>query len=220
MTGARMLAAGVALAALAGCSDLGNPLDAFDPKKAGPDEFQVLARDELRLPPELRPSTLPEPRPGAPSPLDPDPQAEAVAALTGGRPVASQQGAARISRGEQTLLEAADAAAADAAEAERLAARAAEIEAGQPYQPPTIFQLFGGDEPEIDPELALDSTAEAERLQREGVRAPSDPTVEVEDPDAAAAEAPRPAYSDETFRGRPKNTVQGVLEREAQPTQE
>ena len=201
----------VALAALGGCADLGNPLDAFKAKREGPDEFQVLAREELRLPPDLRPHSLPEPRPGTPSPREPDPRRAAEAALTGGAPRGDPPPSGRVSRGEEILLEAAEARAADPVGAEILGLAVAEAEAGQPYEPPTIFALFGGADPEIDPGLTLDAVAESERLQKAGIPAPSDPRVDVAGPEEAGSPPPRPAYARETPRGRPINTIEDQL---------
>ena len=211
MTVARPLIPVALALTLGACAGIGNPLDAFKAKREGPDEFQVLAREALRLPPELRPRSLPAPRPGAPSPRDPDPQAAARAALGAGAPAP----AARVSRGEDLLLEAAEARAADPVGAQILALDLAEAEAGQPYEPPSIFELFGGGAPEVAAGLTLDPVAEAERLQIAGEPAPSDPRIEVA-PAATDSPEERRQYTRETPRGRPINRIDDVLEPEAE----
>lgn len=198
----------IGLVTLAGCDTVGNPLEVLSAKRPGPDEFQVLARKELRMPGDMRPETLPAPRPGAPSPLEHDPQADAIAALTGGTAPAP---AARISRGEASLLTAARARAADPVEAELLKLRTEEAEADQPYEPPTILELFGAGSSEIDPDLRLDARAEAERLQKAGVRAPSDPNAVArlpgEDPLDFGSSSVDLEYDTRFTGGRPNNTV-------------
>lgn len=47
----------------------------------GPDEFAVLPNDPIEIPTDL--SSLPAPTPGGPNRTDPDPQADAIAALGG-----------------------------------------------------------------------------------------------------------------------------------------
>ncbi len=93
------------LLALSAC---GNPLEALGAKIPPPDEFQVIATKPLVMPAT---AALPDPRPGAPSPLDPDPHREAVQALLGtsASPVESTS---PPSAGEQILLSSANAAAA------------------------------------------------------------------------------------------------------------
>ncbi|HUF57624.1 MAG TPA: DUF3035 domain-containing protein, partial [Thermohalobaculum sp.] len=76
-----LLATTIAAGALtAGCDRIGSPLQALGQGIPPPDEFAVIKRRPLQMPPGLG---LPEPRPGAPSPLDPQPRAEAALALLG-----------------------------------------------------------------------------------------------------------------------------------------
>ena len=180
------LAALAALAAaLAGCDTIGNPITALSSKKLAPDEFQVIVRRGLERPPGLDASTLPEPRPGAPSPLDPDPQADAIAALTGAAPPPR---ATAISRGEEALLAAADAQAASPEIRALVAAETREIEENKPYRPPTIFELLSGRE-EIDPETVIDPAAESRRLQESGVPTPTSPRALAREAERQADEA-------------------------------
>jgi len=205
-----MLFAAAPVVALAGCDTIGNPLAVLSAKREGPDEFQVLARKELRMPGTTSPEALPAPQPGTPSPLEPDPQGDAVAALTGSASVPATVDTGP-SRSEAALIAAADAGSVDAAEAARLARRTERAEAEQPYEPPTLLELFGAGSDEIDADLRLDPVAEATRLQAAGIPAPNDPKAE-----AAPVARERPtvnlSYTDEIGRGRPNNTIASQLE--------
>ena len=172
----RVLPAGliVATALVAGCDRTGSPVRALGRDVPPPDEFAVLSRAPLRMPPGMG---LPEPRPGAPSPLDPRPQQEAAMALLGTPTPARSAGG--VTAAEAALLESADAAAASEEVRVQLArdrARGDEV-----YDPPTIFELFGiAERAPIPPEERLDPVREAQRLQRTGVSAPSDPLARPE----------------------------------------
>lgn len=208
----RFLVLAPALFALIGCDTIGNPIDVMSSKKPSPDEFQVVARKELRRPPALGSSTLPEPTPGAPSPLDPDPQADAIAALTGQRVAASAPRATSISRGEAALLAAANAEAADPDIRSEIVAENAEIEDNKPYEPPTIFEVFSGGTA-YDPEDVVDPNAESKRLQESGVPAPVNRTAlaaeaaQANATDAAAAEADAEASVPRQPRFRPSTPL-------------
>lgn len=171
-------AAALALLALLGCDRIGNPFVVLGSKPPAPDEFQVLARKPLRMPAT---AALPEPRPGAPSPLDPTPNRDAAIALLGSD--AAPQGAG-TSRGEQALLSAADVAASNPEIRQTLAEDRGGGSRNEPYEPPSIFELLGAyDAP---PEDVIDPAEEARRLQREGVAAapidPADrPVIEAEE---------------------------------------
>lgn len=162
------LAVLIAVMGVSGCERLGNPIDVLTGKRASPDEFQVLARKPLRMPGAL---TLPEPRLGETSPLEPDPQTDAVIALLGA-PVAVSSTAGGA--GERALINAATASTAG------LDVRAVEqteraVDANQPYKAPLITDVLEGNDGASDPD-ALDPAAEARRLQTEGLApAPIDP---------------------------------------------
>lgn len=171
--------AAMALAALGGCDRIGSPLQALTSKPPAPDEFQVIARRPLVMPATV---SLPEPRPGARSPLEPDPNRDAVVALLGTDTRAAGAGA---SAGEQALLSAANATSSDPTIRAALASDSAG-DANAPYEPPTIWELFGGGGSE-KPADALDAAAEARRLQSQGIAAaPVDPDAR---PEGEAAEA-------------------------------
>lgn len=176
-------AAALALLALGGCSSFGNPLVVFAQKREAPDEFQVLAREPLRMPTS---ATLPAPRPGAPSPLEPDPRHEAVVALLGPGAVPAAPAETEPSPGELALLSAADASAAKPGIRKALREDKTHKSSNKPYEPPLLIELFtGGDS---TPKNVIDPAAEARRLQREGIAAaPIDPNAE---PPVAEEEAP------------------------------
>ncbi|HYH17806.1 MAG TPA: DUF3035 domain-containing protein [Azospirillum sp.] len=96
---------GLALAALAvsGCSDVRRSIGL---DRASPDEFSVVSRAPLSMPPDLR---LPPPRPGAMRPQDAMPSQAAAATVLGVTPAggSSRGTSARPSaesRGEMALL--------------------------------------------------------------------------------------------------------------------
>ncbi len=163
--GAAVVALG-ALGALGGCDTIGNPFVVLGSKPPAPDEFQVITRKPLVMPPS---AALPEPRLGEASPLDPTPNRDAELALLGtdARPVE-----AGTSQGEQALLAAADVAASNPEIRQTLALD--KVDSNEPYEPPSIFELLGTTE--APPKDAIDAPAEARRLQAEGVAAaPIDP---------------------------------------------
>ncbi|MEM9046142.1 MAG: DUF3035 domain-containing protein [Pseudomonadota bacterium] len=196
--------------ALSACSSIGNPFEALAKKKPTPDEFAVVARAPLVLPGSR---SLPEPTPGAPSPLDPNPQQDAIVALTGtsGDNLTSTQPSA----GENALLSSANAAAASAEIRVQLEQDEIDIEENEPYEAPLVSELlFGPGEEEIDEETLLDPDREARRLQTSGVIAPVNPN---EVPPAAQAEEDAGdgrsfSYDTSQTGGRPNNTISNQLE--------
>ncbi|MEM6489605.1 MAG: DUF3035 domain-containing protein [Pseudomonadota bacterium] len=205
---------------LAGCERIGDPLEAMGVRPPAPDEFMIAKRDPLVVPPGVAgttPAPLPRPTPGAPSPLNPVPQADAIAALRGAGVPAAGAGvagtgfaAAPVSAGEAALIGAA-ASARDPSIRDTLVAeaRAAEVaEAEGPYQPPTVLELLSlsdEDEEAPDPETLIDPVAESQRLQREGVRTPNDPTAVAELEEEAEAPPALPAVGRD--RKRPDVTL-------------
>jgi hypothetical protein len=94
----RMILALAGLVALAACES-GDP-KLMNIRTDSPDEFRVLPTKPLEAPEDY--TTLPEPTPGGSNLADPNPQADAVAAL-GGNPD-RVTGNGQIYAGEQTLL--------------------------------------------------------------------------------------------------------------------
>ncbi len=164
-----------AAVALSGCERVGNPLEALGAKIPPPDEFQVIASKPLQMPPS---AALPEPTPGAKSPLAPDPSRDARMALLGSdTSVAGAETAP--SAGEQVLLSSANAASASSDIRVQLEEDRRREQAGKEYEPPTLVELLSSKEsPKVDDKDALDPQVEAERLQREGVATPVDPNAE------------------------------------------
>lgn len=158
--------AAVALLALSGCDSVGNPFEVLAAKRPAPDEFQVIARAPLRMPVS---AALPEPQLGSPSPLDPAPQRQAMAALLG----QPSQTSGQQSAGERALLAAADATATDPEIRSTL--EADHRNRDNAYEAPYIWELFGFKD-DIRREDMIDPRIEARRLQGEGVAtAPVDP---------------------------------------------
>ena len=191
-------AAAIALLALAGCDAVGNPFEVLAVKRPAPDEFQVIARDPLRMPVS---AALPVPQPGAPSPLDPDPHRDAAMALLGSP---AQPVAGHSSAGEEALLAAADAAAGDP-EIRTILESDRQGGDDRPYEPPSLWELLGATEKsEARPEDVIDPTAEARRLQTEGVAAtPIDPDARPDGEEEEAADQPSP-YPDTIYGTRNK----------------
>ncbi|MEM1384760.1 MAG: DUF3035 domain-containing protein [Pseudomonadota bacterium] len=185
--GAALLGAAVLVA---GCETVGDPLEAMGARVPAPDEFRVIARKPLQLPVS---ASLPEPQPGVPSPLEPNPSQDAIAALIGtdGTLPVAVPGGQQPSQSEELLLQAANAAASDREirvqlEEDQIAAEEAKAEG--PYEPPTLLELLTfSDEEQADPETLLEPVAESQRLQREGIAAPNDPSAAPPEEDGETA---------------------------------
>jgi hypothetical protein len=157
----------LALLGVAGCA--GSSREAIGLRVPPPDEFLVVSRKPLTLPADM--TALPPPRPGAPSRVDPDPVAQAQAALTGVAPTAVASAAPTA--GEQALLGAAGAAAPDPAIRQTLVAEAPVPERRfglDSFLGFPIDQTMGAGDAE-----RLSPTEEAARLREEGVVAPIPP---------------------------------------------
>ncbi|PGH54358.1 hypothetical protein CRT60_31680 [Azospirillum palustre] len=92
---------GLALAALtlAGCSDVRRSIGL---DRQSPDEFSVVSRAPLTLPPSMQ--DLPKPRPGAARPQDSTPTQMAAGAVFGGSPRSAKAAAAGATAGEKSLV--------------------------------------------------------------------------------------------------------------------
>jgi Protein of unknown function (DUF3035) len=188
------------LLAVAGCGNIGNPIKAITGQIAPPDEFLVIARKPLEMPTG---GALPAPTPGTPSPLDPNPQSEAIAALlgsSGARPAP----ATAPSAGEKVLLASANASAASNEIRVQLETDKVTAAANKPYEPPSLGELLSGSSAKkVDLTNAIDPIAESQRLQREGLLTPSDPQAAAEVPEAERRKPPEPIYPS----GRPQSPI-------------
>jgi DUF3035 family protein len=185
------------LLSLSACGG-GNPLDALGARIPPPDEFQVVASAPLVMPTS---GTLPVPRPGAPSPLTPDPLGDAERALLGTS--ADTTVATAPSSGERALLSSANAAAASSEIRVQLEEDKTKEAAKKPYEAPSLAELLGGKKTEkLDEKELLDPVAESQRLQREGQLTPVDPNAENVSEDAVV-EPPRAEYP----TGRPESPI-------------
>ncbi|MHA1528651.1 MAG: DUF3035 domain-containing protein [Alphaproteobacteria bacterium] len=173
------------LLAVPACDTIGSPLEMLGAAIPPPDEFQVIAHKPLVIPATV---ALPEPRPGAPSPLDPDPHRDAQRALFGTSD-SSVVGAIEPSAGEKVLLSSANAAATSGEITVQLEQDRTREAAAKPYEPPSLVELlgWGGGEEKLDEAELLDPVAESQRLQREGYLTPVDPNAAA---DAGEAKAP------------------------------
>jgi hypothetical protein len=167
------------LLALSACDTIGNPLEAMGGAIPAPDEFQVISHKPLVMPSAF---DLPEPRPGAASPLSPDPHRDAIQALLGSN-ASAVVSAATPGVGERVLLSSANATSASSDIRVQLEQEKIDEKANKPYEAPSLFELFGGTSGEkLDESTLLDPEVEARRLQSEGKLTPVDPnaTAEVE----------------------------------------
>lgn len=164
-------AAGLALALLAGCSSRSEAprLMNIASNQRAPDEFAILPTRPLQAPPDFR--ALPEPTPGGTNLVDPDPRAQAVAAL-GGRPSAARSGG--VPAADSALVGHAARHGVSASIREELAAE--DIEFRRSRRPRVLERLFGTNtyNRAYQPQ-ALDPHAELDRWRQTGARTPAAP---------------------------------------------
>lgn len=139
-----------------------------------PNPFNVYPRGRLALPEDLE--SLPAPRPGEPSPLEPTPQRDAQAAL--GNSGAAPAGAA-ASAGEAALLANAGAAEARPDIREALEQDDAALRRERKYG---FTTFFGYKVPDGSEEDQLEAREERKRLLPLGAVTPTPPPEEEEDP--------------------------------------
>jgi hypothetical protein len=190
------------LLALSACGKIGNPLQALTGEIPPPDEFQVLKHKPLIMPATAE---LPLPRPGASSPLDPNPHLDARQALlgSGGSIVVDT---AAPGAGEQVLLKSANAAAVSGDIRVQLEEDKIAKNSNAPYEPPSLAKLlgFGSSKGNLDESTLLDPAAEANRLQTQGTLTPVDPNA-VADVEGDRPPAPQSGYP----TGRPQSPITG-----------
>jgi microcompartment protein CcmK/EutM len=158
MTISRLAFALCVAAALAGCQDVKS---AFGGGKLTPDEFAVMPKAPLVMPPDynLRP-----PQPGSRAANMPDPSDAARASLYPNNPeVVAQSVGAGFSDGEKLLLAYAHAANADPSIRQRIAAEEGQDEEGGGFADKVLFWQGTAADPTTAP---VDAQAEAERLRK------------------------------------------------------
>ncbi len=151
----------------------------FDFSKKPPDEFAVVRRAPLEMPPDL---SLRAPQPGAPRPQElstTDMAREAVLGEDAVRETAKQSG---VSQGEAVLLQKTGAAQASPAIRGRVDAETAEIIKDETPGIDKLKRWVGQNPPEPAPEV-VDPVAEANRIkqnkaQGKPVNAGKTPTIE------------------------------------------
>jgi hypothetical protein len=166
MTGIRVCVLGVALVMTAGCSvNDDRALHRFN-KTREPEEFAVLPRRELQMPPSMR--ELPVPDAQAANRTDQTPLADAVIAL-GGQP--SDNG--RVPKSDRVLISAAGRFGTDPAIRTRLAA---EDEVYRAENSRFSWQLFPSDRyAQVYEDMRLDPYSELKRFRALGIETPSAP---------------------------------------------
>ncbi|WP_347137865.1 DUF3035 domain-containing protein [Paracoccus sp. SSK6] len=154
---------GIAAAAVMGLSACGsNQLMNIETGQNSPDEFAILPTRPLSMPPDL--ALLPAPTPGGANITDPNPNADAVAALGGNPARLADQG---IAASDGALVAHAARRGSDPAIREKLAQSDADWRSRNKRRP--LEALFGTSvyQRAYRP-LALDSQTEQQRWQRAG----------------------------------------------------
>jgi hypothetical protein len=150
--------------ALVACSSGTPQLMNLRNTEEGPDEFAVLPTAPLEIPENL--ASLPEPTPGAPNRVDPNPEADAIAALGGNAARARGAGADLVSYTTRFGVSS-DIRPVLAAEDEDFRRRNDGRILERMFGTNVYFRAYR--------QQALDRYAELERLRRMGVRTPAAP---------------------------------------------
>lgn len=158
------MASGLLAACSVGSGNLGETLGLNVPP---PDPFLIVARAPIEVPSDLH--SLPRPDPGAPSRVEPNPVADARAALMGSD---ARVAPAPISPGEAALLREAGAPDADPNIRENITDSAPVAE--RKFGLDSLFGIPIIQNPALEAER-LSPAAEAERLRAEGLPAPVAP---------------------------------------------
>ena len=166
---------GIAIVAVIGLSACGsNQLMNIKTGQNSPDEFAILPTRPLSMPPDL--ALLPAPTPGGANITDPNPQADAVAALGGNPARLENQG---IAAADGALIAHANRRGTDPAIRERLARSDADWRSRNGRRP--LEAMFGTSvyQRAYRP-MALDSQSEQQRWQRAGAITQTSPAPAVE----------------------------------------
>lgn len=155
---------GVAVLALAACSQGTPELMNLRNTESGPDEFGVLPTAPIEIPEDL--SQLPDPTPGARNRVDPDPEGDAIAALGGDASRAASGGSDLVSHATR-LGVSSDIRPVLTAEDEEFRRRNNGRLLERVFNTNVYFDAYS--------EQSLDRYAELERLRQMGVRTPAAP---------------------------------------------
>ena len=155
---------GATLIALVACSSGTPELMNLRNDEEGPDEFAVLPTAPLEIPENM--ASLPEPTPGAPNRVDPNPEADAIAALGGNAARASGAGTGLVTYATRFGV-GGDIRPVLAAEDEEFRRRNDGRILERMFGTNVYFEAYR--------RQSLDRYAELERLRRLGVRTPSAP---------------------------------------------
>tara|TARA_X000000950_G_scaffold93176_2_gene117307 strand:+ start:1579 stop:2121 length:543 start_codon:yes stop_codon:yes gene_type:complete len=141
-----------------GCSSV---KDRLGLNKKAPDEFKVLKRAPLEMPPSM---TLPSPRPGQQRPQEQDTQSAAAEAVFGEENVPSAHSSTKSQSG-LTLLQQAGAQNADPNIREKVTRETEELNKTNKTVAEKLIGVsgFGGDK---DPASIIDAEKEAERIKQ------------------------------------------------------
>ncbi len=197
----------LALALMTACGNTDRPLRDLRSSGGGPDEFAVIPQRPLVIPQTL---TLPEPTPGGTNLADPNPNADAIAALGGN---AAAQRAGGVPAGDAALVAQASRYGVDPAVRAQLAA---EDEAfRQRRSRANVFNPLGRDRyfPAYARQ-ALDARAELARLRGLGIAVPT-PVIAQPQPEARTPVAPQQTETTEAEAepGLLQRTLNPVIER-------
>lgn len=164
---------------LTGCGGSESVRDKLGLTRESPDEFAVVRRAPLEIPPGLTAASLPPPRPGAQRPQEATPSQEARSALVGSENTIF---ANEASESETVLLQKANVGEADPAIRRTVDQETAEI---KKQKQPVIQKLTGlVKEQENTTATVVDAKAEYERLKKnaaEGKPATEGDTPFIED---------------------------------------
>jgi hypothetical protein len=155
---------GATVIALVACSSGTPQLMNLRNDEEGPDEFAVLPTAPLEIPQDM--AALPEPTPGAPNRVDPNPEADAIAALGGNAARAGAGGTDLVSYTTRFGVSG-DIRPVLAAEDEDFRRRNDGRVLERMFGTNVYFEAYR--------RQSLDRYAELERLRRLGVRTPSAP---------------------------------------------
>lgn len=151
--------AALSLLTLSAC---GSVREQFDFSKQAPDEFAVVRRAPLEVPPDLNTAPLPAPQPGAPRPQEMHPTAQARATILG-TPSASIGAGEGVTQGERAILQRAGAVSVPANVRTQIDAETAQIVKDETPAVARLQRMVGKriEEPAVE----VDPTAETLRLR-------------------------------------------------------